>query len=291
MQGLSEMNPCKKPKRTNLLDMQREFQRTVRKKRLELIECPTWCPRFKEHDRCTPSNCIEIERRLAKMDRATLRAYRLAIGDKETLDREEKRKHRKGIPYRDKIILKKGLKIGRGQPDEWGLRDDALYQDIAGDKTVWALPDANDEVTHRVTIYGIRHKEILEKNGNRKVVGSVKKKLATVEVCVKDWDKLHRKNHSYLYCEFCLYRKEIPCHYASEEARFCPKCGRKLAIRICKACLSELKAKRKAWEWYEKDLLPSIGKNYVYLPFSRYEETVENLTVGNKRSIGKIWRG
>ena len=288
-----------KKKSINLLDMQREYIKDKRKKRkLEMRECPTTCPRYKEQYKCTPDNCIEVKRRYAKMDKATLRAFKRARGDKVQLEKDERRKHRKGVPYRDRIILKEGVSIGRGQPNEWGLRDEPIWDNVCGDKTVWALPSGMkydkkgkmiDEgyVTHRVTICGIKFKEVLEKNGKTKKEGFVRRILARVEVYDNYWNKLHRKGHSYLICEYCGYRKDVPPTYRYEYEQRCPMCSRKLTLRICKACLSAARARRKAWEWYTKKLLPSIGKEFVYLPYDRFEEKI--VLIG--RSVGKVWKG
>lgn len=303
----------KRGKQFTIIELQQHYQKVIDEERangkrvrrkIELRPCPPDC-KLRNTRECTPDNCPEVERRFGRLiQRALINASNPMI------DSEKKPKRLKNTSSFEKSMLYDGILY----PDE-PFPDVPIFDEIVGDRQIWSIPEIDYRsqelcVSHRVTIFGVR--------GGKNYI------LSIVEVFVTRWRLKHEdcRNHKRKYvkrwlhiCPVCkrkarklllkpvtgklgLIKGKMMPIQTRVLGRMCGTCLEPVLTKtpkweykyLCPACSNIERATQIAWSWFANEKLPECGINVSFLPFEKYGFRVVELTRGNARSMGKIWR-
>lgn len=232
-------------------------------KRIELSQCPSYCERIAEQNKCTFDNCIEIQKILDYDDEQTLKAYEkltaISVSVEKKID-----KGLKGHPYqRSRKFLKSEIYEPKIRD---GVRIYKFQKFDADEKEV--MP------TCRVSIYGRRgktetvivmvetHKKLLPHIHRHGKPLNVPMPNGKRRICLRD-------------CKDCVAnRKTI--------AKEC----RELELKEnCEGCISRQKANSEVSKWFDAVYLPAIGVDRQYLPYSSIRIVARPMT----KSKGEKW--
>ena len=248
-------------------ELQAEYEKLKKRegtKRIELSQCPSYCEKIAEQDKCTFKNCIEIQKILDYDDAQTLKAFENLTAINVSIEKEPD-KGLKGHPYQRS---RKFLKTEIYEPKiRDGLRTYKFEKLDADEKEITP--------TCRVSIYGRRGKTetviVMVETHNRLLPHihrhgkplNVPMPSGKRRICLRD-------------CKDCVKNRQ-------SIARQC----RELELNEdCDGCISGHKANRQVRKWFYNVYLPAIGIDGDFLPYSG---GIRFVARPMKKSKGEKW--